>query len=67
MPTDVRELKGQFMTASASSKTWNRLNRPNDETIQQERQQQDETVVALRRMLAKTPGIRKELVVFSAA
>ena len=67
MPTDVRESKGQSMIATATSTSRNRLGRPNDETIQQERREQNETVVALRRMLAKSSGSRKELLLFSAA
>lgn len=55
------------MVATAPNSTRNRLGRPNDETIQQERREQYETVVALRRMLAKTPVSREELLQFSAA
>ena len=62
----MQQTKGPLMTASAPGKTRDRLNRPNDEAIRQERREQDQTVVALRRMLAKTRGTNEELFLFSA-
>ena len=44
-----------------------RLDAPDDETIRQERQEQDNAVVELRRMLAKMPGRNEELFVYIAA
>jgi len=44
-----------------------RLDRPDDETIQQERRVQDEEVVELRRMLAALPGRGQDLFVCTAA
>lgn len=55
------------MRSSAPSKTHSKLSRPSDETIQRERQQQDEVVMALRKMLARTSGNEEALTLFSAA
>ena len=43
-----------------------KLGRPNDETIAQEKQKQDATLIALRRMLAEGTA-RRELVLFNGA
>jgi len=55
------------MTFSTQCSTPWQSNRPNEQTLEQERKVQDETVVALRRMLAGTAGKSDELVLFSAA
>ena len=55
------------MTFSTQCTTPCQLNRPNEKTLEQERKVQDETVVALRRMLAGKAGRSDELLLFSAA
>ena len=60
-------MKGHRMRFSATSKTHSKLTRPSDEVIQRERQQQDEVVMALRKMLARTAANQEELTLYSAA
>ena len=55
------------MRITAHSEARGRLGPPSDETIQRERRQQDQAVVALRKMLDKTAGSDQDLLLFSAA